>query len=173
MGLPHIIGGVCEWCGIKAASCDHNLEFRKAGLLRDEALGAFVSKLRSITSDEEGNALPPVIGDMCEYCGVYFLDEKCKHLPLRRKAAFGDEEAKDDTRVIAIDTADMEAQKAANASKGEEPKSRPKSRASLPKELGGEKESVSEVQASPVVEPSGDPEMDALMDADEQEAQEV
>lgn len=150
--LPRIIGGVCEFCGVNAAACEHAKEFKAKGLLREESTKAFIDKLRAVTEDADGKTLPRVISDVCEACGVYFLDEKCPHLKARRVALYGSDEIKDDTIVVVVDTDMMIAAEAAKKEALEGPKSKPKNRASLPKELGGDKEAPSKEASEKVKE---------------------
>lgn len=159
MALPRIIGGVCEFCGTKAVTCQHAAEFRAAGLLNDAVSKSFMEKML-----QEVSGLPRVIDKICEHCGVYFLDAKCIHLAARRKAIFGNADAKDDTVLVAKDTAVLEAEQKAreDAARALETSGRPVTTADLPPELGGEGKTPAQ---SGAVESSGDAEMDKLMDA--------
>lgn len=158
MSLPEIRGGSCTFCGGKAVACQHAAEFRKAGHLIDEVSKAFEERmLQPIVG------LPRVIGGICEMCGVHFLSEKCSHLAKRREAVLGSADAKDDAKVITKDTDELiaEAQAAKDVAEGKAPSV---TRATVPPELGGDKQAEAPAEA-PSVESSGDAEVDAIMDA--------
>lgn len=130
--LPRIIGGICEFCGVNAARCDHLDAFRRAGMLSSGAAALELAKLY-----QNFPGLPRVINKICEYCGVDATDSaRCIHFTQRQNLAYGEAGAR----------------KASGSVRGS----------------GASEQSNG---AKIAVAPSGDKEMDALMDDDDEFAE--